>query len=110
MWLRTRERPARDGARHPEPSEEVRGHLGPDGLVTVEMTVGQGGRLADVVEKRGEPDDRPVARRRIDRAEGVVEQVLAARLVLGDVALGAELRQHHVEQSGLGHESEPHRR
>ena len=45
-------------ARLVEPLEERPGQLRADGLVAVEVAVGRGRRLADVVDERGEPDDR----------------------------------------------------
>ena len=63
-----------------------------DHVVVVEVAVGEGRGLADVVEQRREPDDRPRDRGRVDRAQRVVPQVLAGDLVLRHAALRRELR------------------
>jgi hypothetical protein len=77
--------------------------------VTVEVAVGLGGRLADVVDERREPDDR-MGDRRVDRSQRVVPEVLAGDLVLGHAGLARELRQDRVEQPGRGHQPQPDRR
>ena len=74
-----------------QPVEERAGQLRADRVVTEEMAVGERRRLADVVEQGRQPDDRARGRRRIDRSQRVVPEVLARDLVLGDPALGGEL-------------------
>src|SRR5439155_6671502 len=69
----------------PAPKDRVRpiraGHL-----VTVEVTVGRGLRLADVVKQRREADDTASFGRGsgIHRTDSVIPQVLARKLVLAD--------------------------
>ena len=50
-----------------------------DRVVTVEGPIGEGRGLADVVEERGEPHDRPVGRGGVDGPQRVVPEVLARR-------------------------------
>ncbi len=83
--------PVAHGPRRVQPLEERLGQLGTDRVVTEEVAVGERRRLADVVEEGGQPNDRPRRRRRVDRSQRVVPQVLARDLVLGDAALRREL-------------------
>ena len=62
------------------------------------MAVGGGGRLADVVDERGQTNDR-ARLGGVDRSHGVVPQVLAGDLVLGDAALGRELGRDRGEDA-----------
>ena len=87
------------GLREAKPAEDRRGLLGPDHVVVVEPAVGERRRLADVVEQRGQPDDRPLGGRGVDGPQRVVPQVLARHLVLRDPALGRELRDDHGQQA-----------
>ena len=101
MWWRTRlttrstvERGERQAA------EQLARELGPDRIVTQEAAVGERRRLADVVDQRREPDDRPVPWRRVDGPDRVIPEILAADLGLGDPALGRELGRDPLEESG----------
>ena len=77
-----------DGPRRAQPIEERAGQLRPDGVVADEVAVGERRRLADVVEQRGQPDDRARRRRGVDGPQRVIPQVLAGDLVLGDARAG----------------------
>ena len=50
-------------------SSSCAGELCADDFVPEEMAVGERRRLADVVEQRREPDDRPIDARGVDRAD-----------------------------------------
>ena len=102
--------PVTNGPRRVEPVEERAGQLRAGGVVTEEVALGEGRRLADVVEQGGEPDDRPVGRGGIDGPERVVPEVLARDLVLGDAALGGEVGRDRGEEAGLGQQPQPDRR
>ena len=75
-----------------------------------EVAVGKRRGLADVVEEGRQPDDRPVPRRRVHGPQRVVPQVLARDLVLGDAALGGELRRDRRQQARVGQQPQPDRR
>ena len=74
------------------------------------MAVGEGRGLADVVEEGRQPHDRSVRRDRVDRAHGVIPEVLALDLVLRDAALGGEVRRDRRKEPGVGEQAEPDRR
>ena len=95
--------PADRRPRHVEAVEELLRHVRADRLVTSERPFVDRRRLAEVVEQRGEPDHGPARRRRVDRAERVVEEVLALDLVLGHATLRVELGQDDGQEPGLGH-------
>ena len=100
MWLRTRSTTRSRTARGwLQALEEGGSELRTDRVVTEKMAVGQRRRLADVVEERGQPNDRPRHGDRIDGSERVVPEVLSRDLVLGDAALGGELRRRSVPAS-----------
>ena len=80
-----------------------------DELVLVEVAVGEGLGLSHVVEEAGQPEDE-VGRRRVDRDERVLEDVLGHGLVLRDRARDLELRAEHREQPELGEQPDPGRR
>ena len=74
------------------------------------MAVGEGRRLADVVDERREPDDRAPGRRRIDRSERVVPEVLALDLVLRHAALCRQRLVDPRQQPGVREQPQPDRR
>jgi hypothetical protein len=77
-------------------------------LVPEEVPVGERVRLADVVQERGEPDDRAV-RGRVDAPDRVAPEVLAGDFVLTDAALPVQLGQDHRQQPCFGHQTQPDR-
>jgi hypothetical protein len=77
-------------ARLVQPIEEFTCLLRADRLVAEEVAVGVGRRLADIVDERGEADDR-VATSSVDCAKRVVPEILPRSLVLGNAPLGREL-------------------
>ena len=93
-----------------EPVEELLGQLGADACRGREMAVGLRSpacRCRGAAPPAGRSGGR---RRRVDRPERVVPEVLARDLVLGDAALGGELRRDVVEEPGLGQQPQPDRR
>ena len=74
--------------------------------MAVKVAVRQCRGLADVMEERGQPNESSVGRR-VDRAEGVVPQVLIRDLVLGHAPLAGEVRRHDGQQAGLLHQAQP---
>ena len=67
MWLRDEvDDPLAHGSRRAQSLQELAGQLGADRVVAEEVAVGEGRRLADVVDEGREPDDRPARRRRVD--------------------------------------------
>ena len=108
MWWRTRWTiRSRTGSRRPEPVEERAGEVRAHGVVPDEVPVGERRGLADVVEQRREPDDRPVGPERVDGPERVVPQVLARDLVLGDAALCREVGREMDQQVRIAQQPEP---
>ena len=92
--------PLADRARRAEPVEEGPGQVRTDRVVPDEVAVGEGRRLADVVEQ-APPAGRPGARR---GAASTVRIVWSQRsspgdLVLGDAALGGQLRRDARQQA-----------
>ena len=83
-----------------EPGQERIGQVAADRVVADEVAVGGGCRLADVVDKRRQADDGLARRHGVDGPHGVVPQVLAGDLGLGDAALVGQLDRDLAEQAG----------
>src|SRR5438094_8376601 len=80
------------------PAQDVpRGRLA-DELVLMEVSVGEGRRLADVVKEPGEPQHEVVRRRRIERRERMFEHVLGDSFVLRGLLRDLQLRADDVKQ------------
>ena len=111
MWCRTRWATSSAAARgnRRRRSQRLR-QPGADDVVVVEVPVGQGGGLADVVDEGGEADDGPRGRGGVDGPQRVVPEVLAGHLVLRDPALRGEVGRDDRQQPGLLREPQPDRR
>ena len=80
------------------PAQDVpRGRLA-DELVLMEVSVGEGRRLADVVKEPGEPQHEVVRRRRIERRQRMFEHVLGDSFVLRGLLRDLQLRADDVKQ------------
>ena len=103
MWWRTRWTTRSRTARGSRSRSRKRpGEVGADRVVPEEVAVGEGRRLADVMDERGEPDERPGRRGRIHGPQRVVPEVLARHLVLRDAPLRGQVGRDAREQARLG--------
>jgi len=92
-----------ENARGVEARQEVAGHSSPDRLVAVEVPVGERVRLAHVMEQRCQPNHLSVWGR-VNSAQGVIPQILAADLVLAQPALSGEVWSDNRQQARVGHQ------
>ncbi len=108
-----------DLLRVPQRAQTLAGHLRADHLVVVEAHAAAldepaGGRLADVVEQRREPQHEVRLRARllevdrlVEHDEGVLVDVLVLVVLVDLQPHGRHLRQHVVGEAGVDHQLEP---
>src|SRR5437870_1783201 len=84
----------------PAPQDLTRLELA-DELVLMEVPVGEGVRLPDVVEEAGQSEDEIARRRRVDGRQRVFEDVLRRDLVLRRLLAFLELGADHLEQPDI---------
>ena len=94
----------------PPASQELAGLGLPDELMLVEVAIGEGRRLTDVVKQTGEAEHEVGRRRRIACRDGVLEHVLRDGFVLRDRLRDLELGEDHREQAEVRHLAERRRR